>query len=122
MIVFDFIFNCSGKIGVIHRTSKDIWQGLNEFFLVESDKPIEWNESNIQQFLNNQLGIKKASIVSISKPRKQQLTHQLITGNFIHINIPSIPASLKTLSWVSNTTFKRLAFPRLMTAYFEENK
>ncbi len=116
-----FIFNHNGKIGVIQRSSKDIWQGLYEFFLVESDKSREWNESNIQQFLNNQLGIKKASIVSISNMRKQQLTHQQITGNFIHINLPSIPTSLESLSWVSNAKFKQLAFPRLMTAYFEEN-
>jgi len=116
-----FIFNCNGKIGVIQRSNNDIWQGLNEFFLIESDKSLEWNANSVGQFLNDQLGIKKARVVSISNIRKQQLTHQLISGNFIHINLSSIPSSLESLNWISNSKLKQLAFPRLMTAYFEEN-
>lgn len=116
-----FIFNHKGKIGVIQRSNKDIWQGLYEFFLVESDNLLEWNDNSIHQFLNNQMGIKKASIDQISSSRKQQLTHQQITGKFIHISLSVIPVSLESLSWVSNVKFKQLAFPRFITAYFEEN-
>lgn len=121
-LFYYFIFNCNGKIGVIQRRNKDIWEGLYEFFLVESDKILEWNTVSVHQFLDNQLGIKKASIVSISNLRKQQLTHQQITGNFIRINLSVIPASLESLNWVSGSKFKQLAFPRFITAYFEENK
>ncbi len=116
-----FIFNYNGKTGVIQRSGKDIWQGLYEFFLVESDKSLYWNTASIHQFLTNQLGIKKATIIKVSNLQKQQLTHQQISGNFIHINLTVIPISLESLSWVSNLKLKQLAFPRYMTAYFEEN-
>jgi A/G-specific adenine glycosylase len=52
--------------------------------------------------------------------RKQQLTHQQIRGQFIHIAINEIPEALQGLKWVNHQQISQLAFPRFITAYFEE--
>ncbi len=115
-----FIFHVASKIAIIQRTNKDIWQGLHEFYLFESSKEIKWNDMVIKSFLQNQLGVNEAIIMKVSKPQKQQLTHQKINGQFIEINLPNIPNSLMGLQWVKKSAFKQLAFPRFITVYFEE--
>jgi A/G-specific adenine glycosylase len=64
--------------------------------------------------------VKDALITKISTPKKQQLTHQQINGQFIEIDLSDIPISLKSLQWVKKTALKQLAFPRFITAYFED--
>ena len=115
-----FIFHVAGKTAIIQRTNKDIWQGLHEFYLYESSKEIKWKDAAISNFLQAQLGIKEATVLNISTLKKQQLTHQQINGQFIEIKLPFIPKSLMGLEWVKQTMLKQLAFPRFITAYFED--
>lgn len=115
-----FIFHVNGKTAIMQRTNKDIWQGLHEFYLFESAKEIKWNKISIDRFLQDQLGVGEASIIHISTPKKQQLTHQQINGQFIEIKLPAIPNSLIGLNWVKKPELKQLAFPRFITAYFED--
>jgi A/G-specific adenine glycosylase len=117
-----FIFSHQTTIGISQRTNKDIWQGLHEFYLVESDKMIPWSQQRINEWLSAQLGVKGATIEVISPVRKQQLTHQQISGRFIRIQLSKIPDSLKGLDWVSPAEFRKLAFPRFITAYIEEGR
>lgn len=116
-----FIFHVAGKTAIIKRTNKDIWQGLHEFYLFESSKEIKWKEAAIKSFLQDQLGVNGAIILSISEPQKQQLTHQQINGQFIEIKLPSIPTTLLGLDWVKQSALKQLAFPRFITTYFENS-
>ncbi len=115
-----FIFQMNGKTAIMQRVNKDIWQGLHEFYLYESSKEIKWNKASIDQFLHDQLGIEEASIIQISTPKKQQLTHQQINGQFIEINLQKIPNALSGLQWMNKAALKQLAFPRFITAYFED--
>ncbi len=115
-----FIFHVAEKTAIIQRTNKDIWQGLHEFYLYESSKEIKWKDALINGFLQDQLGISEASIVNISTRKKQQLTHQQINGQFIEIKLLSIPKSLMGLNWVKQSALKQLAFPRFITAYFDD--
>ena len=115
-----FIFHVAEKTAIIQRNNKDIWQGLHEFYLYESSKEIKWKDVAIKSFLQDQLGISEASIIKVSAPTKQQLTHQQINGQFIEIRLPLIPKSLMGLDWVKQSAIKQLAFPRLITAYFED--
>jgi A/G-specific adenine glycosylase len=114
-----FIFHVEGKLAIIKRSNKDIWQGLYEFYLFESSKEIKWKEKEIHHFLQDQLGVKEFTILKITNPQKQQLTHQQINGQFIEIKLPSIPTSLMGLEWVKQSALKQLAFPRFITTYFE---
>jgi adenine-specific DNA glycosylase len=41
-----FLFEFEGKILVHLRTGKDIWQNLNEFYLLETEEQVKWDETN----------------------------------------------------------------------------
>lgn len=118
--LYYFVFQHNKAIGIRQRTEKDIWQGLHEFYLVESGKMIHWEERSVVEWLSVQLGIRNAMIESISTQQKQQLTHQQINGQFIRIRLKTIPESLKGLDWVNPGQMRKLAFPRFITAYLEQ--
>ena len=117
--MYYFIFQYKKNILVNKRTTKDIWQNLHEFYLIESDAPIFWNEAIIDEWMHQQFLIKNFKINSISSLQIQQLTHQKIKSQFIYIQLFSLPAVLKKYQWIELKKIKQLAFPKLMTQYFE---
>lgn len=117
--MYYFIFICKNAAGIRQRIHKDIWQGLFEFYLFESEKMIHWDEAAINGWLQTQLKIKGAKIKNISSVHQQQLTHQQITGQFIQIELKSVPESLAGLDWVNSRQMQQLAFPKLITQYLE---
>lgn len=117
-----FILEYRQKIWVQQRTAKDIWQNLFEFYLVESEKQIRWDIPLIQNWLKDQLSIHDAIILSKTEPIVQQLTHQQIKGQFIHIQLKQKPASLKTGDWENAARIQELAFPKLITSYLQQLK
>lgn len=116
---YNFIFHYKGSIAIRQRQQKDIWQGLHEFYALESTAAIQWNPEKINQWLKDQLGIEHISNISISTLRTQQLTHQQITGQFIHVALSEIPTTLNALIWVDEASVRDFAFPRLITSYME---
>lgn len=114
-----FIFQCKGYLAIRQRKQKDIWQGLNEFYLYESEKAVHWTTENVLEWLEQQLGIESAKVKSISAQQVQQLTHQQINGQFIHVILPAVPAGLKCLDWIQEKQMGSFAFPRLINGYLE---
>jgi A/G-specific adenine glycosylase len=117
-----FLFEQDGKIMVHHRTGKDIWQGLYEFYLLESDETIQWSETGVHRWLNEQMGIRKATICYISPLAVQQLTHQQIKGQFIRIELDTIPPFLSKYQWLPERGLRKLAFPRFITQHLERDE
>ncbi len=114
-----FLFEHNGKILVSQRTAKDIWQNLYEFYLLESDESVKWNEAEVIHWLQEQLGIDKAVVTGISPVSVQQLTHQQIKGQFIRVQLKTIPSFLKKYQWQPVTGLRKLPFPRFITQYLE---
>ncbi len=115
-----FLFEHKGQLLVNQRTAKDIWQNLFEFYLLESDELIKWNEESVIVWLKEQTGASKAIISEISKIRVQELTHQQIRGQFIRVALPAVPVFLKKYRWQPVAEVRQLAFPKLITQYLEE--
>jgi A/G-specific adenine glycosylase len=65
------------------REKKDIWRGLYEFPLIESEKELSTDEILTDIFLKNLLKNYMWTIDSISPLYKHQLSHQLIIAQFI---------------------------------------
>jgi A/G-specific adenine glycosylase len=120
--LYYFLFENEGKILVNKRDGKDIWQSLYEFYLLETEAQITWSDTTINQWLQQQFGIKKASIQHISPIHKQQLTHQLIKGQFIKIILPTKPVALQHYKWQPVKQMNKLAFPKFINAYLEETE
>jgi A/G-specific adenine glycosylase len=108
----------SKEIIISKRGAGDIWQGLYELPMIESDAPIR---KNLNKAVSDFLGY-KVKIDSYSQPYTQQLTHQTIQSVFIfpqdtdvqntHIE-GAIKAPLKKLH-----TF---GFPKVVHLFLVEN-
>jgi len=109
-----FIVRAEGKLAVRKRPEGDIWHNLHEFILLESSLKISAQQASAQFF-----GKVKYSIDQVSEAYVQKLTHQVITGLFIHINIApkAIPVGVK-LQLVAS--LRKKAFPRLIVNYINK--
>lgn len=115
-----FIFEYEGKTFTRQRTGKDIWQGLFEFYLAETEKSQKWTVTSVTAWLEEQLGPQSLKILAISSPESQQLTHQQINGCFIRVSLKKMPALLSSGNWVTPKGLSALAFPKLITKYLSE--
>ena len=101
------------------RVEKDIWQNLYEFTLIETkewlkDKEITVNEQFLEIF-----NLQNFKVDFISKKISQKLTHQIITGRFIHVEIPK-PLTDKKYTEVSFNELKTLPFPKFIASYLSD--
>lgn len=108
-----FIFEANNKILIQKRRTKDIWQNLFEFYLVETEANPAWTNETVASFVENQLGVDEFSIEYIVPAKSQQLTHRHIKGYFVSISFNEIPEKLKGggNKWVEPKYMARLAFP-----------
>ena len=79
-----FVIRSGKKIWMRLRKEKDIWEGLHEFYLIESKQPM--SDAKAGQSFCSETGL-PASTVSIKSIRmKQILSHQEIRGKFLEVN------------------------------------
>jgi A/G-specific adenine glycosylase len=110
-----FIFSCNNETFVHLRTEKDIWQNLHEFYLEETTINPEWSIAKIKEWLQLALKIKNAKNISILTAKKQVLTHQVIYGYFICVELNYKPAfNVQTGLWLNDAEIKTKAFPKFI--------
>lgn len=120
---FDYIiFEFQNQILIQTRTGKDIWENLNEFFLLEQHEVIAESEVMQQIMKAFNLAEKDFQILSVSSAYKQRLTHQLIEGRFFHMSLNKKINSHKNYRWEEKSNLKSLAFPKLITHYINEKE
>jgi A/G-specific adenine glycosylase len=79
-----FVIRSGKKIWMRVRKEKDIWEGLHEFYLIESKQPM--SDAKAAQLFCSETGL-PTSTVSIKSIRiKQILSHQEIRGKFLEVN------------------------------------
>jgi A/G-specific adenine glycosylase len=115
-----FIFEFKQQIFIQKRTRKDIWENLYEFYLLESDETIQWNQIAILDFLKSQLGIPIALIKEQSEIFIQKLTHQQINAKFIRVELLKKPNSLRKQDWISLPKIADLPFPKIVNDWLSK--
>jgi A/G-specific adenine glycosylase len=118
--LYYFLLQVKDEIWVTERKHKDIWQGLFEFYVLDAGKKIGWNEVSTKQFLKEQLGVSSIQLLDRSSEIKQQLTHQIVTAQFIRIALTKKPATMTAGKWQKISKLKALPFPKLINQYFNE--
>jgi len=114
-----WVFECKGRRAIRERAPGDIWHQLWEYYLAETDYPVEWNAEKVAAWLSEQ-GIKRFSVQSIRSGFKQQLTHQTIHAAFITIRLQHIPAFLQSYEWVTQRQIHHRAFPQLIHQWMRQ--
>ena len=106
-----------GKIWIRERTGKDIWKNLYEFVLWESGKIIPQKKLTQSAFFREQFGNRGLQIVHVSPVYSQLLTHQFITGCFVHLDKPL--SKLDGYQSVSVSKLKDYPFPKFIKDYIQ---
>lgn len=114
-----FLLSYKNQLLVKKRTGKDIWQNLHEFVLLETSRKLSEEELVSSEIYQQVLSV-KGTTISTSKMYRQLLTHQQINGVFIHIRLP-VKIKIPDGEWMIKKEVKKLAFPRLITGFMEEN-
>src|SRR5450631_1502631 len=76
------------KFWIRERIENDIWQNLFEFVLLETGQLLPHHKLPEISFFLKHFGNKGPNIKSVSQIFNQKLTHQSITGCFIHLDRP----------------------------------
>jgi A/G-specific adenine glycosylase len=110
-----FIFSHNKKTYIQLRTEKDIWQNLYEFYLKETITDPEWNVRKIKEWLQFELKINAIKNITVLLAKKQVLTHQVVRGYFICVEIDQKPLfNLQTGLWINDAEIKMKAFPKFI--------
>jgi A/G-specific adenine glycosylase len=119
---FTYFIVTTGKSVLIQkRTGKDIWENLYEFVLHETNELLPAAEKALEPVFKKIFGRSRGIVIKgISEVYRQQLTHQTIIGQFITIEITTIPSSLKGYELIKMTAVKQYPFPKLITAYLQQ--
>ena len=113
-----FIIECKGKVYIRKRSTRDIWENLYEFVLVETESPFFFEDAAATaQLLHGLLGGQPFEIRGVSPEYRQQLTHQIVTGKFVEASISSPAPALEGYELVDPANISRYPIPKLITQY-----
>lgn len=117
------VFDYEGSTFVQKREAKDIWLHLYQFPLVESNQFIK-TFSALQEQLDWPAWIDEGSIKewSLSRPFKQELTHQRIHAFFFKIHLKTPPESIPSEFVITEReNLTKFAFPKIIDLYLKDN-
>ena len=110
-----------GQTWMNRRAGKDIWTGLYEFPLIETDHAMDFSGLCETQSFRDLLG--DAGTLSITQGLsnvKHTLSHQILYASFYQIEIERIPESLGNYLSLSCRDIEKYAVPRLIHIYLEK--
>ncbi|HYF32122.1 MAG TPA: A/G-specific adenine glycosylase [Chitinophagaceae bacterium] len=113
-----FIMELNGEVLIRQRNGKDIWTNLFEFVLHESEHALLSAYADMHHYLRRSIGHEGFCLKQISKPYKQQLTHQTIVGQFITVELEKPPSQWAGLL-VPKKLISTYAFPKMINLYMQ---
>ena len=120
---FDLRWNSDGGGQTLmqRRTGKDIWRGLWQFPLMETDHELAPDElaSSARRFAEENFRLPTFGYQQ-SAPFRHQLTHRTIHALFLRAELPSPPAVMPAdVSAVDLRQIKNIPLPRLIDRYLQ---
>jgi A/G-specific adenine glycosylase len=116
------VMEYKNKTVIRQRTAKDIWQQLYEFRLIETITIPKAENVLKEAQKSGILNAKGYEVIGVSPLFKQQLSHQLISGHFIHIRLKHKP-KLKDGSFLAaKNKLDQYAFPKFINQYLKQKK
>ncbi len=114
------VLEYKNEIAIRQRIEKDIWQDLYEFPLIETEKEIDKRNILKQAEKNKWVHKGNYELLTVSPLFKQQLSHQLIAGQFIKLKLKSNQDPEINWIWVTKSRIGKFAFPRFINQYLNE--
>ena len=107
------------EVYIRQRNTKDIWEGLYEFVLWETEEPVYFNNNRLPEsdFLSQLFGRQSLTVRYISKIYRQELSHQTIQGQFLTVRLKTAFAAPGDYLRVSRSQLSEFAFPKFINAW-----
>ncbi len=123
---FNYIYVRMGAHTFLNkRSANDIWKGLYELPLIETERPLNGCEELLQHpvfisFLEGQMAVRDIRLVK--KGVKHVLSHQIIYADFYEIVLPEDSAAFCSFIKVKEEDLDAYAVPKLIHAFLESLK
>lgn len=113
------VFEHNNDVAIQQRTVKDIWQNLYQFPLIEANADTGIKNIIQQATKKNWLVKNDYELLSISPLFKQQLSHQLIAGQFIRVKLKKRTKENNDWVWLTKNKIAKYAFPQFINQYLK---
>ena len=111
------------KTWLNRRSGKDIWKGLYEFPLIETDSPADFADLQRTEAFRHLLSDAEELQISLDISNlKHVLTHQTLYASFYKVEINKPVASLLQYIEIPIDSLDRYAVPRLIQLYLEKTE
>ena len=112
---------CGGQTLLHRRGGGDIWQGVYEFPLIETDKAMDFAElQTTDAFRRLFAGAGRLNVSADLQGVKHVLSHQILYTAFYRIEIEREGDALKSYLPVATDDVEKYAVPRLIHIYLEK--
>ena len=117
-----YILEHDGLFAVQKRTGKDVWSNLYEFPNTEFASEKEWKKTAgtvFETWLKEKKITQKATQISITKPIKQQLSHQTIYATAALLQLKGKAVIKNDWEWKTARQLQQLPFPKLLNDFLK---
>lgn len=117
-----YILELNGTFAIQKRIGKDVWGNLYEFPNEEYKTEKEWKKadtSSTEAWFKSRKIKHSFTVLSASKPIKQQLSHQLIYGNAVLVQLKGKHTVSQDWEWKTANQLKQLPFPKLLNDFLK---
>ena len=116
------LLDSNGQTLIGKREGKGIWEGLFEFPLITSEKPIDQQNIENQSLFKEIIGDANYQIYQYNQqPKKHLLTHRKLLAHFWIIEIDQIPRVMQdTYYKTDKNKISQYAFPVLLTKFIDK--
>lgn len=113
-----FILTINDCVYIRKRVTNDIWQNLYEFILLESDEELADPLAAFRK--NNGFGATEPfTVILQGDVKRQQLTHQRISGRFFILRLSKQPALQSEYLLVGKRNLHDYAFPKFINSFLQ---
>ncbi len=114
-----FVIESDGEIWMRQRENKDIWAGLFDFYLLESEQLLQSPDDVVDETLEAIL--MKGKIISVSEKMTHILTHQRIEAKFWHLMLTNDKVAMPdNFGKYSSEEIEQLPKPKLIVNYLSK--
>ena len=110
-----------GKIPLRMRTAGDVWEGLWEPPLIESDRPLRFDALLKQLHETYEMDWPTKQSVYERVNLRQVLSHQEIHGSFFRYELQAKPGNFRSFKWLSLKQRAAIPYPKLIQNYWAES-
>ena len=112
-----------GKTMIQKREKQDIWKGLYEFPLIESERELQLDDILSDVFLKKMLNYCSCTVEAVSTLYKHQLSHQLIIAQFITLVVTKGNVNIEPpLLFIPETEINKYPVARLTERFLNKSK